>query len=241
MSPWALSPADLRRRPDSAPMVLLGEQDAGGLLDHVAMDNVAAARDATRHLIASGRTRIAAIGLQPHLLNGTAARRAGRDTGAALAEAGLPPRRDSRGPGRAAAPRGRRRRDAHLLDRATEADAVFCFSDQLALGALHAAWDAACGSRTISRWRASTTSRTAGTRTRRSPRRAGQGGDRRCRPRPAGRPARPGPLRRTGPPDHHRAPPGRAREHQGRVTRIDERRARGRVIRRSPVRVRTRA
>src|SRR5689334_13141466 len=62
MSPWALSPADLRRRPDSAPLVLLGEQDADGLLDHVAIDNVAAAREITSHLIDQGRTRIAAVG-----------------------------------------------------------------------------------------------------------------------------------------------------------------------------------
>jgi DNA-binding LacI/PurR family transcriptional regulator len=37
--------------------VLLGEQDAHGLLDHVAVDNVAAARDLTRHLVECGRTR----------------------------------------------------------------------------------------------------------------------------------------------------------------------------------------
>src|SRR3954470_12020440 len=40
MSPWSLSPTDLNRRPDSAPLVLLGEQDADGLLDHIAIDNV---------------------------------------------------------------------------------------------------------------------------------------------------------------------------------------------------------
>jgi DNA-binding LacI/PurR family transcriptional regulator len=137
MSPWSLSPADLRRRPDAAPLVLLGEQDADGLLDHVAIDNVTAARELTTHLISTGRTRIAAVGLQPHLLNGTAARRL---TGyrQALAAAGLPadPAREipvghlHRADGAAAM--------RHLLDHA-EADAVFCFSDQLALGALHAA------------------------------------------------------------------------------------------------------
>jgi DNA-binding LacI/PurR family transcriptional regulator len=138
MSPWALSPADLRRRSDSAPLVLLGEQDADGLLDHVAIDNVAAARDLTRHLIDGGRTRIAAVGLQPHLVNGTAARRV-EGYRQALAAAGLPNDpgleitvdRLHRADGAAAMRR--------LLDAGAPVDAVFCFSDQLALGALHTA------------------------------------------------------------------------------------------------------
>ena len=133
MSPWGLSPSDLTRRTDSAPLVLLGEQDSGGLLDHVAIDNVAAAADLTRHLIETGRRRIAAIGLQPHLVNGTAARRA-EGYRRALAEAGLPARevpvrRLHRADGAAAM--------TGLLE--SDVDAVFCFSDQLALGALHVA------------------------------------------------------------------------------------------------------
>ena len=138
MSPWGLSPGQLRRRPGGAPLVLLGEQDADGLLDHVAIDNVAAARELTAHLIASGRSRIAAVGLQPHLLNGTAARRL-EGYRQALTAAGLPVDdallrpvdRLHRADGAAAM------RD--LLDAGTAVDAVFCFSDQLALGALHAA------------------------------------------------------------------------------------------------------
>ncbi|WP_250009209.1 LacI family DNA-binding transcriptional regulator [Actinoplanes sp. M2I2] len=135
MSPWGLSPGDLTRRPDSAPLVLLGEQDAGGLLDHVAIDNVSAAADLTRHLIETGRRRIAAVGLQPHLVNGTAARRA-QGYRRALAEAGLPRHeitveRLHREDGAAAMTR--------LLGADPDVDAVFCFSDQLALGAMHVA------------------------------------------------------------------------------------------------------
>jgi DNA-binding LacI/PurR family transcriptional regulator len=138
MSPWGLSPADLNRRPDSAPLVLLGEQDTDGRLDHIAIDNVAAAADVTRHLIERGRTRIAAVGLQPHLVNGTAARRA-EGYRQALAAAGLPPdptleiavERLHRADGAAAMRR--------LLDARARVDAVFCFSDQLALGAMHVA------------------------------------------------------------------------------------------------------
>ncbi len=138
LSPWALSPQELRRSPGGIPVVLLGEQDADGLLDHVAVDSVAAARDATRHLIALGRTCIAAIGPQPHLVNGTAARRL-EGYRQALTEAGLaahpalevPVDRLHRADGAAAM--------AGLLDAGREVDAVFCFSDQLALGAMQVA------------------------------------------------------------------------------------------------------
>jgi DNA-binding LacI/PurR family transcriptional regulator len=138
LSPWALAPRDLRRRPDAVPLVLLGEQDADGLLDHVAVDSVAAARDATAHLLAQGRTRIAAIGPQPHLENGTAARRV-EGYRKALAEAGLPadPRleipvdRLHRADGADAMRR--------LIADGLEVDALFCFSDQLALGAMQTA------------------------------------------------------------------------------------------------------
>src|SRR4051812_22587567 len=134
LSPWALSPQELRRGPGGVPVVLLGEQDADGLLDHVAVDSVAAAREATRHLVGVGRRRIAAIGPQPHLANGTAAPRL-QGYRQALAAAGLPVdpalevavQRLHRADGAAAMTR--------LLEEGREVDAVFCFSDQLALGA----------------------------------------------------------------------------------------------------------
>jgi DNA-binding LacI/PurR family transcriptional regulator len=135
LSPWALSPRDLRGARSGVPVVLLGEQDADGVLDHVAVDSVAAAREATQHLIALGRRRIAAIGLQPHLENGTAARRLDGYR-QALAEAGLPA-----DPAREIAVQRLHRADGAQAMNALlgQADAVFCFSDQLALGAMHAA------------------------------------------------------------------------------------------------------
>src|SRR4051794_33491599 len=133
MSPWGLSPAELRRRPDSAPLILLGEQDAEGRPHHVAIGHVAAAREMTGHLIGRGRRRIAAVGAQPHLINGTAERRL-EGYRAALREAGLPVdpaleipvRRLHRADGAEAMRR--------LLDAGPRPDAVFGFSDQLALG-----------------------------------------------------------------------------------------------------------
>ncbi|MEU8385391.1 LacI family DNA-binding transcriptional regulator [Streptosporangium sp. NPDC048865] len=140
MSPWGLSPADLRRRADAVPLVLLGEQDAAGLIDHVSVDSVAATAEATRHLIGLGRRRIAAIGVQPHLANGTAEQRV---TGyrQALRAAGTPHDPALEVPvttlHRADGARAMRR----LLDEGHAPDAVVCFSDQLALGALRAALD----------------------------------------------------------------------------------------------------
>ncbi|UUV31485.1 LacI family transcriptional regulator [Amycolatopsis roodepoortensis] len=139
-SPWAVTPAELASRTDTAPLVLLGEHDGTAGVDHVAIDNVAAAREATAHLLARGRRRIAAVGSQPRSLNATARQRlAGYRE--ALADAGLPaePELEVTVP-------SLHRADGHqamlrLLNSPRPPDAVFCFTDELALGALRAAAD----------------------------------------------------------------------------------------------------
>ncbi|MFC7840369.1 LacI family DNA-binding transcriptional regulator [Streptomyces sp. NPDC057382] len=138
ISPWALGARDLTDTARSLPVVLLGERSPQGLADRVAVDNVAAADEATTHLLAQGRRRIAAIGLQPHLANGTAEQRA-EGWRRALRRAGITPR-----PEWELAVASLHRTDgaramAHLLDGDTVPDAVFAFSDELALGALHTA------------------------------------------------------------------------------------------------------
>jgi DNA-binding LacI/PurR family transcriptional regulator len=139
-SPWAVAPAELTARTDTVPLVLLGEHDGTAGVDHVAIDNVTAAREATAHLLASGRRRIAALGVQPDSLNATARQRlAGYRQ--ALAKAGLPAP-----PGFEVPVRRLHRADGHramlaLLDLPEPPDAVFCFTDELALGALRAAAD----------------------------------------------------------------------------------------------------
>jgi DNA-binding LacI/PurR family transcriptional regulator len=133
-SPWAVEPEELLRL-SSGPLVLLGERGAAGRLDHVAIDNVAASRVATEHLLAAGRRRLAAIGAQPHLHNDTALLRA-RGFREALLAAGLPWEEElvvpvgtlHRPEGAAAA--------ARLLDGPRAVDGLFCFTDELALGAL---------------------------------------------------------------------------------------------------------
>ena len=138
VSPWALSPTELLRRPGSTPLVLLGEQDAGRLFDHVVIDNVTAAEEVTQHLISLGRTRIAAVGRQPHLGNGTAQLRlAGYRR--ALAAAGIPADPSLEIPVQALHRADGAAAMRALLDSGHSIDALFCFTDQLALGALRVA------------------------------------------------------------------------------------------------------
>ncbi|MEV0619294.1 LacI family DNA-binding transcriptional regulator [Nonomuraea sp. NPDC050404] len=134
-SPLALTPEDLAARMDDTPMVLLGERVYEGPADHVVLDNVAAAREATLHLAGLGRRRVAAIGAQDDVAAETSRLRL---TGYldALTTAGLPaddrlivPVEDyHRADGAQAM--------ATLLDSGAASDAVFCFNDLLALGAL---------------------------------------------------------------------------------------------------------
>lgn len=135
LSPLAIDGAELRRRTDSSPLVLLGEHVADTVFDHVTIDNSAAAADATAHLLSIGRRRVAAIGAQAGGPNETAVMRL-EGYRQALEEAGAT-RDDSlvghveqfhRADGAAAM--------ARLLDRTEPPDAVFCFNDALAFGAL---------------------------------------------------------------------------------------------------------
>lgn len=133
VSPLSLTEGELESRRTTAPILLLGERLFAAGVDHVAIDNVRAAREATTHLFSLGRRRIAAIGLQ-HDSTGTAKL---RTVGyrEAFAEAGIEVDEDllvevrdyHRADGAAAMQR--------LLDLAAPPDAVFCFSDLLALGA----------------------------------------------------------------------------------------------------------
>jgi DNA-binding LacI/PurR family transcriptional regulator len=136
-SPLGLGETDLRRHAGDTPTVLLGEHIEDGPFDHVGLDNVAAARDATAHLIALGRQRIAAIGDQSRARGETGQlRSAGYRE--ALRAGGLryqpslvvPASSFHRGSGAEAM--------ARLLDQATVPDAVFCYNDLLAIGAMQA-------------------------------------------------------------------------------------------------------
>ena len=118
------------------PVVLIGEVDQP-VADHVWIDNVAATRAMTSCLIKQGHRRIASLGAM-HV----------RDLPAP--GAGLPRRRSSPPAAGRPEPGDRRRWDPEGgygpsgagWPSTAPPDALFCFTDSLALGALHAFADA---------------------------------------------------------------------------------------------------
>jgi DNA-binding LacI/PurR family transcriptional regulator len=137
-SPVAIDVPDIARRADTTPLVLLGERVSAGPADHVVVDNVAASRTATQHLAALGRRRIAAIGAQP--TQGTARL---REDGyrAALKQADLPVDEALIVPARHYHRRDGAEAAAYLTELDEPPDAVFCFNDTLALGAMRMLYD----------------------------------------------------------------------------------------------------
>ncbi len=137
LSPLALLPRDLEGRDTRLPLVLLGECNLPGSADHVAIDNVAAAREATAHLLARGRRRIAVVGGDLRGTHNTGRlrtvghRQALTEAGLAVSEELILPVPAFRWADGAAA--------ARTLMRLPEPpDALLCLNDHLALGAVRA-------------------------------------------------------------------------------------------------------
>lgn len=134
LSPVALvEEPDLRLRRDF-PLVLLGESSMGDKFDHVGLDNVAATHAAVEHLVAIGRSNIAALGANGQIPAAIVRRKAFAD---ALLRAGLAPHsiletadweRQT----------GATTTDALVASGAELPDAIFAFNDTLAVGALRA-------------------------------------------------------------------------------------------------------
>jgi len=135
-SPLSATAESLSSFGRTVPSVYLGEHIDGIDIDHLAYDNVASVRDATRHLIDTGRRRIAFLGMQSGNPNHTVE---GRLTGyrQALTDARLPMDRRmalravdySREEGAV--------RTAEALHRGLDFDGLICANDTLAIGALY--------------------------------------------------------------------------------------------------------
>ncbi|MFC4013636.1 LacI family DNA-binding transcriptional regulator [Nonomuraea purpurea] len=145
LSPLHVPLGELASASNEFPLVLLGERSYERdqvAADHVLIDNVEAAREATAHLAALGRTRIAAIGMQAHASATSRQRLEGFQR--ALHDAGLTydPRlapfvkRFDRRNGLMAM------RTLTSLPPGDRPDAVFCFTDLLAVGAQRALYEA---------------------------------------------------------------------------------------------------
>ncbi len=138
-SPLTVSAAEIRARTHGVPMVLLGERAVLDRFDHVAVDSVAAARAMTTHLIEQGRGRVGAIGQQARPGTGLVRLEGYRQ---ALAEHQVP-----YDPALVVAVSSYERSDGRaamqtLLSLPEPPDAVFCFNDLLAIGALRACVEA---------------------------------------------------------------------------------------------------
>lgn len=137
LSPLTITADELRQRGNQVPIVLLGEHIFNGSFHHVAIDNVAAAGDATGHLLDLGRRRVAAIGDQPYATGETAQLRT-IGYRQAHARRGLEVRDELV----VQTANFHRRLGAAAMDRLLALpeppDAVFCYNDLLALGALRA-------------------------------------------------------------------------------------------------------
>lgn len=134
-SPLSLEAGDIDPSRLGAPTVFLGERSIPKGVDHVAVDSVAAARAMTEHLLSLGRSRIGAIGRSKGVTTGSARLRGFQK---AMKDAGRPIIKEyirstdyySRESGR--------EEMAALLDLPEPPDAVFCFNDLMAIGALRA-------------------------------------------------------------------------------------------------------
>ncbi|MFD0318618.1 LacI family DNA-binding transcriptional regulator [Streptomyces flavalbus] len=133
LSPIELETEDLRDRAD-VPLVLIGERDYDLPYDHIAIDNVDAARTAVRHLVGLGRREIAFIGDRRGRSEPAQLRvRGWREELAAAglpADEGLVAETDGWGHADGAAAMSR------LLDSGRRPDAVFAYNDPMAIGAM---------------------------------------------------------------------------------------------------------
>ncbi|GAA1782861.1 LacI family DNA-binding transcriptional regulator [Agromyces lapidis] len=73
LSPMSLSDAQLVAARGNTPLVVLGERIRAARVDRVVVDSVTSSRDATAHLIASGRDTLGFLGAVPDASSGAAA------------------------------------------------------------------------------------------------------------------------------------------------------------------------
>lgn len=140
LSPLALTLADLENRGQAPPLVLLGEQaEAISSQDvmHVGMENIPASRAAVEYLISTGRRRIAAIGVQSAGPKASSELRF-RGYCEALEGAGIPVDQSLLGQVKEFTRVDGMLAVEKLLSEGSQFDAVFCFNDSLAVGAIHA-------------------------------------------------------------------------------------------------------
>lgn len=137
LNPLFVNVEDISSQQPELPVVLLGQRLFGSPFDHVWADDIAAARLVMNHLFSLDRRRVAIIGVpedttdvMPHL------RLRGCEEAAAAANIPLDPRLITHVPPRSFHRIHGAQAMQHLLALDEPPDAVFCFNDLLALGAI---------------------------------------------------------------------------------------------------------
>ncbi|MEJ1105887.1 MULTISPECIES: LacI family DNA-binding transcriptional regulator [unclassified Kribbella] len=135
-----IDPAELTQIRTDAPVVMIGERALPSRFDHVMMDNVDGARQATAHMLATGARRIAMLGGNPDWVANMPALRA-EGYAVAHTEAGVPMDPELIVRCNFTLQEGY---DAirSLVDRGIAFDAVFALTDVVAMGALRSLADA---------------------------------------------------------------------------------------------------
>jgi len=141
MSPIDLTAADLESIADRTSVALIGEQFVDGPQHPIAIDNVKAASDVVEHLISSGRTRIVFLGMLGDSPRFNALRRTGYLAALERADLAAAPgvevadftTADGFDAGGALAAR---------IANGESIDAIFCVTDEVAIGVVRALHDA---------------------------------------------------------------------------------------------------
>lgn len=135
--PVRMSTLEIAQSHKGTPLVLLGESAMPVTTDHVMIDNVAAARDGTEHLIALGRRRIAFLAVVADDITGSTNRRL-LGYQHALVDAGLPLDPELVLTTDGFSPEDGSTAVLAALDAGVRFDGILCRDDKFALGALKA-------------------------------------------------------------------------------------------------------
>ncbi len=135
LNPVLLETSAVQRGVSLPPVVLIGEV-VQPLADHVWHDNITASREMTRMLIEEGHRRIAVLGI----MESETSRLRAEGYRQAMAEAGLEPSPELRIATRDWNPAGGAAAMRSHLEEYELPEAIFCFTDAMAIGALSALW-----------------------------------------------------------------------------------------------------
>lgn len=135
--PSVMSSMEISRHRGDLPIVILGEGAAPLPVDRVMIDNVAAAREATQHLLTLGRRRVGFAGHETGELSATSVQRL-MGYQQALEEHGILPDPRLLFPSSEISPSGAVQGVGTALDAGSRIDGLVCRDDLAAVGALRA-------------------------------------------------------------------------------------------------------